>query len=66
MDTPEEVVRHRWAANRAKQTRRDVSDEAFEQIIAVMQPPTAEEYDLIFSHEDDPGAWIRKHPQLSL
>ena len=61
VDTPEEIARHRWAANRAKQTRRDVRDEAFDQIIAVMEPPTADERSLVFHHDDSIDHWISEH-----
>ena len=64
VDTPEEIARLRWAANRAKQTWRDVSDEAFEQIIAVMAPPTADENALIFHHDDDLDRWVSKHAEI--
>ena len=48
----------RWTENRAKQTRRDVSDEGSEEIIAVMEPPTADEEALVFRHDDNIRTWL--------
>ena len=58
VDTPEWLVRQRWAENRAAQARRDVSDDGFEEIIAVMEPPSDDEKALVFHHDDDIKAWI--------
>ena len=63
VNTPESVVRRRWIENRANQARRDVSDEGFEEIIAVMQPPSADEKALVFHHDDDIRSWLAEHAQ---
>jgi len=61
IDTPEEIVRERWQRNRDNQTRHDVSDKGFEEIIQVMETPTPDESALIFEHGDDINTWISKN-----
>ena len=61
VSTPESLIRRRWTENRDKQTRRDVSDEAFEEIICIMEPPTADEKALVFHHNDNIMSWLAEH-----
>ena len=63
VDAPEALVRQRWAENRDKQTRRDVSDKGFEQIISVMEPPTAEAKALVFHQNDEIKNWLAGHAE---
>jgi predicted kinase len=60
VNTSESVARERWLANRLKPSRRDISDRDFEEIVAVMEPPTAAEHYLTFDHRDDLENWISK------
>ena len=53
VDVPEALVRQRWAENRDKQTRREVSDTGFEEIISVMEPQTADEKALVLHKNED-------------
>jgi len=63
VDAPETLVRRRWAENRVKQTRRDVSDRGFEEIISVMELPTAREQALVFHHEDRIESWLAEYAE---
>jgi predicted kinase len=61
IDAPESLVRQRWAQNRYRQTRRDVSADAFEEIIAAMEPPSADEKVLVFRPDDSIANWLAEH-----
>jgi predicted kinase len=61
IDAPESLVRQRWAQNRHKQIRRNVSDDLFEEIIAGMEAPTADEKALVFKHDDNIENWLAEH-----
>lgn len=61
VDAPETLVRERWAKNRDKKTRRDVSDRGFEEIISFMEPPTAGEKSLVFHHDESIHRWLDRH-----
>ena len=63
VDAPEALVRQRWAENRIRQTRRDVSDKGFEDIISIMERPTAEERALIFHHDECIEKWLTDHAE---
>ncbi len=58
VDTPESIVRQRWADNQKKQTRRNVSNNDFEEIISIFEPPATEENPLIFHCGDDIESWF--------
>jgi predicted kinase len=58
VDTPVSVARQRLLANRERQARLDVTDEDFEHILCVWEPPAPEENALVFRHGDDVDAWI--------
>lgn len=58
VDTPEEIARQRRLSNRSSQGRRDITDEQFEEIVQVMQPPTEEERPLVFHYGDEIESWI--------
>jgi predicted kinase len=61
VDTPEWLARRRWAQNKKKQTRREVSEAAFEEIISIMEPPTVDEEALVFQYDDDMKHWLSEH-----
>jgi predicted kinase len=63
VDAPEALVRQRWAENRANPTRRGVSDTGFEEIISVMEAPTADERALVFHHSEMIEDWIAEHAE---
>jgi predicted kinase len=63
VDVPEALVRQRWAENKANPTRRGVSDKGFEEIISVMEAPTADEKPLVFHHTDMIENWIAEHAE---
>ncbi len=60
VDTPEEIARQRRLGNRTSKARRDITDEEFEEIVRVMQPPAEDERPLVFHHGDDIEAWLRE------
>ena len=57
VNTPESVARERWLANRKNPSRRDVSDVDFEELVALMEPPSSEEGYLLFDYQDDLANW---------
>ena len=61
VDTPENVVRERWLANRRSPTRRDIQDGDFENAIRAMEAPTPEETPLVFRPRDETEAWITRY-----
>jgi predicted kinase len=61
VDTPEAVVRRRWAENKANPTRRVVSDTELREIIAAIEAPTADERPLVCRHGDTISDWIADH-----
>lgn len=61
VNTPEFIVRQRWTENRVTRARRNVSEAGFEEIIAAMEPPAADEQPLVFHHGDDIGRWLTEH-----
>jgi predicted kinase len=58
VDTPESVAHERWLQNRKTQARRDVLDADFQEIVAVMQPLTADECPIVFHFGDDIERWM--------
>lgn len=62
--TPEHIARQRLLANRAMQTRLDVTTDDFEHILRVWEPPSPEEHALVFRYGDDMDAWIDAHASL--
>lgn len=58
VDTPEEITRQRRLSNKTSPSRRDITDEQFEEIVQVMQPPTEEERPLVFHHGDEIESWL--------
>src|SRR6266702_2509405 len=61
VDTTEDIARKRLLENRKKQSRRDVIDKDFEEILQVWEPPTANENPLVFHNGDDIDTWIAKN-----
>ncbi len=61
VDTPEAIARQRLLENRKKPSRREVTDKDFEEILHVIEPPTAEENPLVFHYGDDVERWIAKN-----
>ena len=58
VDTPESIARKRLLENRKKLSRVDLSDEVFEDILHVWEPPAADENPIVFHASDDIDAWI--------
>ena len=61
VDTPEAIARQRLLENRKKQARRDVTDKDFEEILQVIEPPTADENPFVFRYGDQIESWISKN-----
>jgi len=59
VDTPEEIARQRRLSNKTSRSRRDITDEQFEEIVQIMQPPTKDERALVFRHGDELESWIQ-------
>lgn len=64
VEIPEHIARRRLLANRASPTRLDVTDDDFEHILRVWEPPTPDEHALVFPYGDDMAAWIEAHASL--
>ena len=62
--TSEAIVRQRWQENRTTQSRRDVTDNDFEDLVRAMEPPVTDEHPIIFQNGDDIGTWIRANTQV--
>jgi predicted kinase len=60
VDIPVGIARQRRRRNKISQARRDITDDEFEEIVQVMQPPTEEERPLTFHHGDDIESWLRE------
>jgi predicted kinase len=61
VDTPEKIARQRLHDNRHNPTRRDVTDQNFEDLIRAMQPPTLDEHPVIFHYFSDIDGWLLEH-----
>jgi predicted kinase len=61
MDTPEDVARKRLLANRQHPERADWGDTSFDEIVRVMEPPSADEHALLCHYEVDIERWISEH-----
>jgi hypothetical protein len=61
VDTPVGVARQRREDNRTSGSRRDITDDQFEEIVRVFQPPTEEERPLVFNVNDDVESWTALH-----
>jgi predicted kinase len=61
IDTPEHVARERVLANRQRPERVDWGDTSFDEIVRVMEPPSADEHALLCHYEDDIERWISEH-----
>jgi len=61
VDTPEGIARKRLLENRKKQARRDVTDQDFEKILQVWEPPAADERPFVFHYSDHIDTWISKN-----
>jgi predicted kinase len=61
VDTPVAVSRQRLLSNRVTQSRHDVNDANFEEILQGWDPPTADEAPLILRHGQDLQEWISAH-----
>jgi predicted kinase len=58
--TSEEVGRARWQANRAQQTRHDVSDENFASALAYYEPPQPDEIAASYDGTIDVALWVEQ------
>ena len=61
VDTPPAIAHQRLLENRSAQTRLDVTGEDWQEIIDVMEPPTAEEHALIFRYGNTVDDWIERN-----
>lgn len=61
IDVPAEVARKRLQENRQRKTRFDVSDEAFEETIKEMVPPTESEKHITYTQNDLLDSWIAEN-----
>jgi hypothetical protein len=61
VDTPPETARQRLLANRINKTRVDFSDEEFEELAQLTEPPGEDEHALIFHDGDQLDTWITQH-----
>ncbi len=61
VDTPEHITRQRLLANRHAPTRPDLSDDAFDAILAGWEPPTADERPVVFRYKEDRAEWLARH-----
>ena len=61
VETPEAIARQRLLENRKKPLRREVTDKDFEEILHVIEPPTADENPLVFHYGDDVERWIAQN-----
>jgi predicted kinase len=64
VDTPAAIARQRLLTNRDRRTRLEVTDEDFEDILRVWEPPSPDEQVLVFRYGDDMDAWIARHASL--
>ena len=64
VDTPEDIVRHRWRENKISNLRRDLSDKDFEEIISVMEPPNEDENPLVMHYNENIAYWISRHSSV--
>lgn len=64
VDTQEDIVRKRWQDNRKNQTRHDISDNGFVDILQKMEKPTPDENFLTFRYGDDIENWISKNLEV--
>jgi predicted kinase len=59
--TPEAIARQRLLENRLSTSRRDVTDDAFDEILKVWEPPADDEPALVFHYGDDMARWLSTH-----
>jgi predicted kinase len=59
VDTPEKIARARRLRNQSSPSRRDITDQQFDEIVQVMEPPAEEEMALVFHHGDDIDSWLQ-------
>ncbi len=60
LDTPADVCRGRWLANRAAGVRYDVRDEDFEHVVTRFESPAAPENPLVYDHAEAAHIWIER------
>ena len=58
VDTSESVARQRRNENKRSGSRGDITDDQFEEIVRVFQPPAEDERPLLFGAGDDVDAWV--------
>ena len=61
VDTPQSIARQRLLANRERHARLDVTDEDFEHILRVWEPPSQAENAIVFRYGEEMDAWIDAH-----
>jgi predicted kinase len=61
VDTPMQVARQRLEYNRKTKSRRDVTEEAWEEVTGDFQVPTADENTIVYRPSDDSEQWIQTY-----
>jgi predicted kinase len=61
VDTPVELVRRRLAENRLTRTRQDLTDEEFEHLLRLFDPPAPDEQPIVLAHGEDLTRWIARN-----
>ncbi len=56
--TPEQIVRKRLIENRKNQTRHDLEDKDFEELLTIFEQPNKDENPIVFSFGDSIEQWI--------
>lgn len=57
VDTAESVARQRRVANKISGSRGDITDDQFDEILRVFEPPSEDERPLVFGIGDDIDSW---------
>lgn len=61
VDTPAAIAHQRLLENRVTKMRVNLTDEAFEELLQVTEPPTADENPLVFRYGDQFDTWISQN-----
>src|SRR6185437_15453603 len=61
VNTPKEIVTKRWIENKETQNRFDITEKTFQEALAEMEVPTADENVLIYFWKNNLSEWIEKN-----
>lgn len=61
VDTPEQLTRQRWQENKQSKTRRDMTDQEFNDVLNAWEKPSDDEHPIIFTYDQDISDWINKN-----